>query len=71
MIKGEDTNAHTIYTVQQGDTLWQIALQEYPHTKKDIRAIIYDIKQMNHFEQNEMLLAGEEILLPLYEKETQ
>ena len=50
-----------------GDTLWSIAQRESENNKyyqdKDVREIIYDLKQINNFQTSE-LCVGQEIKIP-------
>lgn len=50
-----------------GDTLWSIAQRESKINKyyqdKDVREIIYDLKQINNFQTSE-LSVGQEIKIP-------
>lgn len=51
----------------QGDTLWSIAERESKNNKyyqdKDIRYIVYDLKEINNF-TNSSLSEGQEIKIP-------
>lgn len=57
----EKLKTKTIYT-NKGDTLWNIALDEKENNKyykdKNIREIVYDIKQINNM-QDSIILPGE------------
>lgn len=57
----EKLKTKTIYT-NKGDTLWNIALDEKENNKyykdKNIREIVYDIKQINDM-QDSIILPGE------------
>ena len=57
----EKLKTKTIYT-NKGDTLWNIALNEKENNKyykdKNIREIVYDIKQINNM-QDSIILPGE------------
>ena len=57
----EKLKTKTIYT-NKGDTLWNIALDEKENNKyykdKNIREIVYDIKQINDM-QDSIILSGE------------
>lgn len=50
----------TIY-VEKGDTLWEIASEYNKHS--DIRAYIYDIKELNQLSGDD-IYAGQMLLLP-------
>lgn len=52
------------HTVQEGDTLWDIA-QANPHDGMDIREFIYDLERMNGI--TPQLEIDSEILIPVYE----
>jgi hypothetical protein len=47
--------------VMQGDTLWSIAQSNFP--EKDIRAYIYDIKQLNGL-NDDYIYEGQKLKLP-------
>lgn len=51
----------------QGDTLWSIAERESKNNKyyqdKDIRYIIYDLKQLNNLQSSD-LVVGQKIIIP-------
>ena len=53
--------------VSNGDTLWSIASEEKNNNlyyeNKDIRDIIYEIKQMNNIENNSTLVVGQKITI--------
>ncbi len=53
--------------IAQGDTLWTIARtqqEENPYySQMDIREIIYEIKQLNHFDGSPNLKVGETLLI--------
>ena len=55
-----------IYVVN-GDTLWSIASQEQENNiyykEKDIRDIIYEIKEMNQLEKNSTLKTGQKLII--------
>ena len=57
----EKLKTKTIYT-NKGDTLWNIALKEKENNNyykdKNIREIVYDIKQINDM-QDSIILSGE------------
>lgn len=61
----EKLKTKTIYT-NKGDTLWNIALDEKENNKyykdKNIREIVYDIKQINNM-QDSIILPGETLKL--------
>lgn len=71
-IKGSYSKVEVKYKSEyasQGDTLWAIAERESKNNKyyqdKDIRYIIYDLKQINNF-SNSSLKEGQEILIPIF-----
>lgn len=53
--------------IVRGDTLWSIAenqvKQNEYYKNKDVREVMYEIKQINHI-QNENLEIGQKILIP-------
>ena len=57
----------TIY-VTQGDTLWKIASEEQSNNSyykdKDVRDIIYDIKETNGLKVSD-LMVGQELKIPI------
>lgn len=59
----KEIETKTIY-IQKGDTLWKIAEKEKEtnsyYSDKDIRDIIYDIKQINNMKDSN-IMAGESI----------
>lgn len=65
-VNGDEEYTFKTYEVRQGDTLWDIALRECD-TNRDVRQVIYDIKQMNNMRSNPHLLVGETLYLPVYE----
>lgn len=50
------------YVVQQGDTVWTIALQKAPNA--DPRKIVSQIEQMNHLAPADVIKPGETLLIP-------
>ncbi len=50
------------YQVQSGDTLWQIAAEEYDDSL-DLRAIVYEIRQANELD-GALLQPGQTLTLP-------
>lgn len=60
-------------SINIGDTVWSIAEKQIEKNEyyrgKDIRAVVYDIKKINHLE-NVNLQEGQKILIPTYEKVT-
>ena len=50
------------YTVQQGDTIWNIAKQY--NTYKDIRETVYEIKKINNNDDS-IIHAGDILLIPV------
>lgn len=55
------------YTVQSGDTLWDIS-KEFTPADRDCRGTIEEIKKVNKLE-NGKIYAGQVILVPIYEEE--
>lgn len=55
------------YYISNGDTLWSIAKQENKYNEyyknKDVRYIIYDIKNINKL-GNSNIFVGQEIIIP-------
>lgn len=62
----EERKIKTIY-VSSGDTLWAIAMQEQEHNtyyqNKNIREVIYEIRKLNHLEDNANLLVGQKLIV--------
>ena len=50
------------YVVQQGDTVWTIALHKAPNA--DPRGIVRQIEQMNHLAPADVIKPGETLLIP-------
>ena len=52
----------------EGDTLWSIAKEEINTNEyykgKDIRKVVYEIKQINNLENNKDLVVGQKIIIP-------
>ena len=55
------------YTVQDGDTLWEIAEKSNGYGKMDIRDIIYDIKKLSDCTTE--INSGQTVQIPIYEEE--
>ena len=53
---------YTTYTVQQGDTIWDIAKQY--NTYRDIRQMVYEIKRINNNDDS-IIHAGDILLIPV------
>lgn len=51
---------YEVYTVQPGETLWQIAAN-YPH--KDLREFIYNIRSLNKITSS--LQVGQDLKIPI------
>ena len=49
--------------VAPGDTLWDIAISNNPN-HKDVRKLIYEIKQVNHLSTT-TIHVGDEIIIPV------
>lgn len=56
----------TSYVIQEGDTLWNIAISLDPDSKRDIREIVYDIQSLNADIAAGSLDPGSTIELPDY-----
>lgn len=54
------------YQVRSGDTLWQIAAEEYDDSL-DLRAVVYEIRDVNELE-GALLQPGQRLILPYIEK---
>lgn len=50
------------YVVQQGDTVWAIALREAPHA--DPRSVVGLIEQTNHLKSTDEIQPGQVLLIP-------
>ena len=55
------------YTVQYGDTLWEIAEKSNGYGKMDIRDIIYDIKELSDCTTE--INDGQIVQIPIYEED--
>lgn len=57
------------YTVENGDTLWQIAEQYMPRQNKykDVRGLLYEIQQVNRIDDKNArwLSPGRTLVIPL------
>ena len=62
-------NGHQTYTitVKAGDTLWAIASKEVGEDI-DIRSAIFTIKSINHLTDNEVLVPGTVLKIPVFTK---
>jgi len=56
----------SVYEVQSGDTLWQIAAAEYD-SNVDLRAVVYAIREANGLD-GALLRPGQELTLPYIEE---
>ena len=56
-------------TVKAGDTLWAIASKEVGEDI-DIRSAIFTIKAINHLTDNEVLVPGTVLKIPVFTKNT-
>lgn len=61
--KGNNTVKYTKVIVYPGDTLWTIAA-EHNDSNKDIRKLIYNIRQANDL-TSAVIMPGQELLIPL------
>lgn len=52
----------TYYTVQDGDTVWDIA-QKYRAKDEDVREVVYDIMETNKLDKNAVLTPGKRLLI--------
>lgn len=52
----------TYYTVQDGDTVWDIA-EKYRAKDEDVRQTVYDIMETNHIGGNDYLKPGQRLLI--------
>ena len=60
---GDSVQYETV-TVEENDTLWDIAAQRTDNTR-DIRKVIYDIEQFNHISNPGELVPGMTIKVPV------
>ncbi len=51
--RAEDPSSFRIITVQDGDTLWEIA-QKYLPKEQDVRSFVWELKKMNRLETGEI-----------------
>ena len=70
---GENNILYKYYkpvSVQAGESLWSIASDNISYEKyDDMEAYITEVRNINHLEEDEGILAGEEIVVPYYSKE--
>ena len=60
---GDSVQYETV-TVEENDTLWDIAARRTDNTR-DIRKVIYDIEQFNHISNPGQLVPGMTIKVPV------
>ena len=57
-------------SVQAGDSLWSIAAANISYEKYDsIESYIAEVRSINHLEEDDVVLAGEDLIIPYYSKE--
>ena len=61
-------NSFIVITVNDGDTLWNIA-QKYNNTGKDIRRAIHEIKEINDIKKS-IIFPGQQLKIPVKNIET-
>lgn len=54
--------------VEKGDSLWSIAQQNYLAGEQSIHEYMEEVKQINH-RYDEIVYAGEELMIPYYSTE--
>ncbi|WP_418248760.1 LysM peptidoglycan-binding domain-containing protein [Dialister succinatiphilus] len=59
-----DSVQYDVVTVEENDTLWDIAARRVDNTK-DIRQVVYDIEQFNHITNPGQLEPGMKIKIPV------
>lgn len=69
LFKSDGIIYHEI-TVQEGDTLWDIAKEWYGSTEDDIRTYMYNVAQMNHL-RGDQVKAGQLLLIYCGEEKTE
>lgn len=60
---GSEQSSYIKVTVQPGDTLWKIAKDNSIQNNKDVRCLIYEIRQVNNL-QTATLMPGQIIKIP-------
>lgn len=67
----DDTVLYKYYKsvqIQNNDTLWELAKENYSAQKQSIKEYIREVKQINHLDSDE-IIAGNYIILPYYSSE--
>ena len=61
--QSEQVQVYESVVIQEGDTLWDLALQYAPE-EQDIRSYIQEVRELNHM-TSDQIHAGQSIILPM------
>ena len=61
--QSEQVQVYESVVIQEGDTLWDLALQYAPE-EQDIRSYIQEVRELNHM-TSDQIYAGQSIILPM------